>query len=73
VAAEVKKARLERLMAAGVPLPGQGGGSARERGVCRHDHVMTEENTGPRGECRACKREASARCKARKREREGAA
>lgn len=61
----VRAARRERMVAAGVDpdAPARGRGDRR---FCRHDHEMTEDNTGPRGECRTCKREASARCKARK-------
>jgi hypothetical protein len=36
------------------------------RDTCAHGHPMTEENTGPRGVCRHCKRDASTRAKAKK-------
>lgn len=63
---EIADARRERLVAAGLDPDAPDPKKSRERGYCKHDHEMTPENAGPRGECRACKREASARCKARK-------
>ena len=60
-------ARRQRMLDAGVDPDAR----SRERDgrrFCRHDHEMTEQNTGPRGEFRACKREASRRCKARRAE-----
>ena len=68
---EIAAAKRMRLVAAGID-PDAGSRRSKERGFCRHDHEMTPENTGPRGECRECKRVASARCKARRSERKQA-
>lgn len=66
--AEIREAKRQRLIAAGLDPDATTPRRHKDRGFCKHDHEMTPENTGPRGECRACKREASARCKARQRE-----
>lgn len=65
----VAKARRDRMIAAGIDpdAPARGRG---DRQFCRHEHEMTTDNTGPRGECRTCKRESSQRCKARRANRE---
>lgn len=67
---DVRAARRAFLVSQGLdpnPKPGP-----RGDGKCVNDHELTDENVGPRGECRACKREASRRCKARKAAREAA-
>ena len=63
IADRIAEAKKAKLRAAGID-PEAGPRRAKERGYCRHNHEMTPKNTGPRGECRACKRISSARCKA---------
>lgn len=70
LAQRVDGARRERMIAAGIDPDAPS--AKRDKGFCRHNHEMTPDNTGPRGECRTCKRDASQRCKARRAEREAA-
>jgi hypothetical protein len=81
--AEIRAARLARELRslppqmtrppelAGVVKPaGQSAGPVKDK--CSHGHAMTPENTGPRGVCRACKRDASKRAKDKKAKLRGA-
>lgn len=56
----VAKARRERQLAAGIDLEGPTP-AGTPRTQCGNKHDMTPENTNPSGDCRRCKREASAR------------
>lgn len=63
---EIRQARHDRALASGrsaVSVDKVTGKRTKE--VCKHQHPMTPENTGPRGICRACKRIASQRFKER--------
>jgi hypothetical protein len=64
VLAEARKARHE---ASGIDLNAKPPRSMRSH--CRHGHELTPENTGPKGDCRLCKRASSARAKAKRRAR----
>jgi hypothetical protein len=48
------------------PLSAAGKRAPRSNGMCKNDHEMTPENTGPGNVCRACKRDASRRNKEKK-------
>lgn len=64
---EIADARAARALASGRsavtvnPITGK-----RTKEKCKHGHDMTPENTGPGNVCRACKRDASNRTKAKK-------
>jgi hypothetical protein len=62
----VSRLKRQRMLDAGIDPDAPPTKRAKERGFCRWEHEMTPENTGPRGECRSCKRIASQRCKERK-------
>lgn len=66
LARELEDARKARQVAAGIDLDARPPQVPRTR--CRNSHDMTPANTGPKGDCRECKRISSAKSKKRKKE-----
>lgn len=66
LADQLTAARTARQKAAGVDLSAKPPKVPRTH--CRNEHEMTSENTGPKGDCRKCKRISSAKSKKRKKE-----
>lgn len=66
LAREIEQARHTRQIIAGINLDATPPKVPRTK--CRNNHEMTPENTGPKGDCRTCKRVSSAKSKKRKKE-----
>lgn len=63
---EVEAAKRTRQAIAGIDLDATPPKVPRTR--CRNQHEMTPSNTGPKGDCRTCKRISSAKSKSKKKE-----